>query len=1036
MNSFGQGHVGRLRRLCAAARRHRVAGLALSAIALAGAAPSAVASPATPPDDGAYVTDGPVHAVARAGGRTFVGGEFSRVGPRSGSGALLAAAGAWQRIPAEVGGGDVEAVVSDGAGGWYVGGTFTSVGGQPRQGLARVKADGTVDSEFNPSVLDAQNRPAAVYALALGKAGERDAGTLYVGGEFAKVVISRTISSRTNIAALDVATRRADGSLALKVQELPLATKCSAFPQCSPAVRSLALSYPPTTVGGAPSPQPVLFIGGSFDLIGQAADATQAALGIAAAWGFNAVDGGGNPIPGELVVDTAATPTLWAPEFSAGSPDRVEALAPSAPVLSTTPGCQACPTIVVYAGGRWRNSSGVRAPIADAFQFRLSATANRTVTGDGRFGRWLPAPSSPAAAPCASSCGVEAMLVSGSTVYFGGDFKQAGTVNAPWLAQIPVVPVPGHDQPNNTPCPLANSPSASRCTPTTIASSGGPNLGAPVRALAIQPNGSTLYAAGEFGRGVAAVATSNGAVTPSFSPNPDGPVSALAIDPSGSSLYAGGEFRSLESVARAGLAAFDSAGKLIDSWAPNAGASARVHALAASDSTVYAGGQFPGLAGGGQTPTLLALGAASGATAPFVANPQYEPPPAGDPDAIVRTPDVLSLSLLGSTLYVGGAFDRVGGQPRSNLAAVDATTGSPSSWNPHVTGGFVYSILPACGAVYVGGGFSHVGGQAREFLVAVDPVSGAPTSWNPVVNGIPVGGEVLALARSGPTIYAGGNFATIGGQARQHVAALDATTGRALEGFNPGANGPVESLAVTDSAVYLGGTFDIAGNERRLHLAAVDPASGALSGWDPSPDGPVVALTAGDGGLYAGGFFESVGATGQRGFAPFGSGAGSPFVSSECSRPTTSFDGSSAPASGGTLSSGSTGTSRSGATGGGIAARIERLAVTPALVRLSGRPIEIRFRLSRASAVRLNFERQRRVACPRRTARRRSGPCLAYRPFASMTRRGRSGTNRVTLPRHRIGRRRLAPGRYRVRVVPIPAGRGATVARAHFTVRR
>ena len=56
-------------------------------------------------------------------------------------------------------------------------------------------------------------------------------------------------------------------------------------------------------------------------------------------------------------------------------------------------------------------------------------------------------------------------------------------------------------------------------------------------------------------------------------------------------------------------------------------------------------------------------------------------------------------------------------------------------------------------------------------------------------------------------ILAGGDFTNIGGQTRNHIARLDATTGLA-DSFNPNANSFVTSIAVqADGKILAGGNF-------------------------------------------------------------------------------------------------------------------------------------------------------------------------------------------------------------------------------------
>src|SRR2546423_9572462 len=86
----------------------------------------------------------PVEAFAPDGDRAWVGGNFTTVAPRTGPGVELdpsgaAAAGSPELTDAS-GNLQVDAVTSDGAGGWDVAGTFTRVAGVARPGLVQIEA--------------------------------------------------------------------------------------------------------------------------------------------------------------------------------------------------------------------------------------------------------------------------------------------------------------------------------------------------------------------------------------------------------------------------------------------------------------------------------------------------------------------------------------------------------------------------------------------------------------------------------------------------------------------------------------------------------------------------------------------------------------------------------------------------------------------------------------------------------------------------------------------------------------------------------
>src|SRR4029079_2696362 len=98
------------------------------------------------------------------------------------------------------------------------------------------------------------------------------------------------------------------------------------------------------------------------------------------------------------------------------------------------------------------------------------------------------------------------------------------------------------------------------------------------------------------------------------------------------------------------------------------------------------------------------------------------------------------------------------------------------------------------------------------------------------------------LAVAGATLYAGGDFAVLGGAARARLGALSTTNG-SVTAWNPGADNTVESLVMpaAGTPVYAGGTFGTAGGAARHALAALSPATGLATAWNPGPSGGVRA---------------------------------------------------------------------------------------------------------------------------------------------------------------------------------------------------
>ena len=191
------------------------------------------------------------------------------------------------------------------------------------------------------------------------------------------------------------------------------------------------------------------------------------------------------------------------------------------------------------------------------------------------------------------------------------------------------------------------------------------------------------------------------------------------------------------------------------------------------------------------------------------------------------------------------------------------TTGLADSFNPNANS-VVFSIaVQADGKILVGGGFRNsIGGQTRNCIARLDATTGLADSFDPNANECCLcnrgaGGRqdfsgrqfrqhrrtdaqlhrparcprpawlirstrtrtacVYSIAvQADGKILAGGDFTSIGGQTRNRIARLDATTGLA-DSFDPNASNAVYSIAVqADGKILAGGDFTSIGGQPRI----------------------------------------------------------------------------------------------------------------------------------------------------------------------------------------------------------------------------
>src|SRR4029079_18414353 len=220
-----------------------------------------------------------------------------------------------------------------------------------------------------------------------------------------------------------------------------------------------------------------------------------------------------------------------------------------------------------------------------------------------------------------------------------------------------------------------------------------------------------------------------------------------------------------------------------------------------ANGVVYAGGTFKRVLGfAGQKGTVLNIAAFNQQTGVWI--PSFAATVESSTGAAVKV-NGLAVSADGSTLYIGGQFDTVDGQPTLNFAAVDATTGAlDTSVNISTNKGAVDVILVGPDLIYLGGAFTQVNGEARRHLAALNLDGTLNETWVPTTD-----------AGNCPSQYYNSNTCSNGG------------------------NGTVRSLTLSadGNTVFIGGEFywvnGIGSGHERNCIARVDAATGALDPW-------------------------------------------------------------------------------------------------------------------------------------------------------------------------------------------------------------
>ena len=719
-----------------------------------------------PRDAGVHAVDGEVRTVAQVGGSVVMGGNFTKVGPvtRGAVGIVDTATKSFAPgFPDVVG--SVSVAVPDGSGGWYLGGSFSSVGGVARANLAQVNAAGVVtgfDPSPNGSVLDLTTTAD---------------GDVIVGGAFS------TMADRT---ARGVARLRPGGGVVWGGSVT------------GGSVRALALSRDGATA----------YVGGDFSQVGGTTFRRLAALDtLTGARRTTFAVGTPNQPVNDIVVRSTGEVLIAGSFTTIGGTARVRlasldgasgALGPISVSINNTVNDLELDDAgnVLYVAGTFGNVGG-------SVRNRLAGVS---LAGAGAV--------TPLALPGVTGNLSAVTLDGNGGLFLAGSFQITPEKDNPAvIARVAIATnavtsvVPYYETPRS----LARPP---------VSGTSG--------ALALVRSGGSLLVAGDFSdygvtarSGLAAYDLTTGALRSDFDPAPDGQVNIVKASANARSVFVGGEFLDIAGEAHNRIAKLDIAsGKNVPGFAASANSYVKDLAVRTDGNTVYVGGNFDSF-NGVTTHRLLAINAATGATQAGFDMPLTEPTNDGSEGGL----RAMALSPDETRLMVIGNFRKIAGLDRPLIAQIDVSgsAASVTDWRtdlydqPCARSGKVGFMRDV--DIDPDGQRAYVVSAGHFYYPACDTLNAFPMSPGGNVQPVwsdKVGDTMEAVAADRDAVYLSGHFRYLETEThtgpRFQIAAVDPDTGAGINWIpNAGGFRGVLSLELEPAGLLAGSDGDAFG---------------------------------------------------------------------------------------------------------------------------------------------------------------------------------------------------------------------------------
>jgi hypothetical protein len=666
---------------------------------------------ASKPTGNMPVVDGWVQAIAERDGTVYIGGKFARIGPWSGSGALVDAntGNIIEDFPKF--NGIVWSAVSDGAGGYFIAGDFTEVGGVARPGFVHITPQRKVDVGWNPVGAGRVNKmilqgDRLYYAYSDESSGSLPANVGAIDRVTGQVLSFKlNLQGRINALAANadrifVGGYLTDGSFfgdMLRAYDLS-GTKLNWNPNVDREVYALGLSGDTLYVQGDLSS-----IGGqSRNSIG----AVSASTGAVLSW---------NPAPspygvGRMVLQDGVLAVYG--DFTAiGGEARTSFAAFDAATGDLLP-VQAAETAfytsAMGVGTDWIAFGGYPIFTYDFARDKLFVLIDRQ-TGATRTINFMP------------NFTVLTIAPNGSEFFFGGMFSMVK--------------------------PQMRIGAAAFDAATGQVTDWNPNATTNVLALAVTSDrvfiaGELKSVGGQPRKALAAVDRVAGAPFPGWTTDASTWINSLGIY--NDQLYVGGAFTNIGGLVRTNIAALDINTGAVLPWNPEVNRS-MVRALTISGDTLYIGGLFRSI--GGVTRRVLA-------SFDLLTGQLTDWNPFG-----TSTGNVDDIEVSNGVVYVGGRFNSIGGVSRTNAAAI-SLSGEILPWAPNPTGA-VYDLAISGDTVFMTGEFSIINGAKRGYIAGVSASTGENIDWDPNIEFF---GNCVTVANN--RLYVGGVFYTQFDEAR------------------------------------------------------------------------------------------------------------------------------------------------------------------------------------------------------------------------------------------------------------------------------